>query len=116
MLLRNTPHHQFALLKLTLALGANCRYVQGAGGPTPLPERERELPARTVALGHHAAVVAIENIFEHVTELPLALHRVAVRTHGGIVLVESSAKAALRLGRQALTGSRQHFRKRPLCY
>src|SRR5215212_8704884 len=68
MLLRNAPYHELALLQLPLPLGANCRYVQRAGRPAPFREFKLKLPARSFVLVH-AAVVAIEQLLEHVSGL-----------------------------------------------
>ena len=74
-LLGNAPDHQFALLQSPLPLGANCRHSQRAGRPASFNQVELKLPARAFAFVH-AAVVAIDHVFEHIAELPLALHRV----------------------------------------
>ena len=96
-------------------LGAGCRHSQRARRPAPLAWLECILPARSFALVHHAAaVVAIEHVFKHIAELPLALHRVPVRSHRRGMLFEGSAKAALGFGRQAPTGAGQHLRQSPL--
>src|SRR4051794_10960214 len=109
MLLRNAAYHELALLKLPLPLCADSRYVQCAGRPAPFRELKLKLPTRSFVLVH-AAVIAVEQLLEHVSGLPLATHRLGVRFHRRGVVFEGSPQAALGFSRQAPTGSGQYLR------